>query len=122
MSNLDFWDITTLNLWWKRKIRNLGFKTRPIYGRQDECDICGKYDEVFPAHNFVVCQSCAKKMNRIRQATRKIAWGTKDRCIFCGRQDIIMWTVIFAKVCLKCLWRRLGKQKRAMKVDGSKFF
>jgi hypothetical protein len=110
---------------WKRKM--IGIKPTQnnimIDKPDTPCVICGSDELVeIKSVNEYICRECIEKLPSIAGLETKRVIGVGDKCIICGKKRYNGYNITKMPVCLKCMYKRLGKQKGALKCDGSIIF
>jgi ribosomal protein S14 len=98
---------------------------RPRY-REDICEYCGRKEVLADALPVTVwmCPKCFKKVYAKEQMKAEgrvqvVVNLYGIRCDICGEAHPIMYRVTFRKLCLKCLWEKIGKHHgKPLKADG----
>lgn len=82
------------------------------------CNFCGKTDLVFPVHSVNLCPNCLKKGSWSRGQVQIFASGY---CDMCGVYAVgAIAHVKTAMACFKCLWYGLGRQRHALRPEGTR--
>ena len=113
---------TLLNLWWKRKLRTLGYKSRQLLFIKDRyCDICHRVDQVYPVQSVYLCPRCAEGvMTKGAFAVKLPNFLGKRQCMRCGRRPPVIFRFNNINVCLKCMWYILSRKKHRMSCSGDR--
>ena len=110
---------------WKRKMIGLKPTQNNILKDKPDtpCVICGSDELVeIKAVDEYICRECIDKLPSIVGIQAKQIIGIGDKCIICGKKRYNGYNIRQMPVCLRCMWKRLGKQKGALKCDGSIIF
>jgi hypothetical protein len=81
------------------------------------CNFCGRRDIVFPVHSLNLCPNCLKR-GRWRMEDIEI-WGS-GICDVCGVLALgAIAHIRTAMACYRCLWYSLGRQRHALRPEGT---
>ncbi|MEM4530609.1 MAG: hypothetical protein QXY39_01940, partial [Thermofilaceae archaeon] len=92
------------------------------------CDHCGHKEYLFyaPTDWYFYCARHALSIPGIDSLSRRglVMLAPNPnlslRCHVCGKAELVMYMVKYQWLCFKCAWYRLGKARRALKVEGSR--
>ena len=88
------------------------------------CAICNRHDELYPLSGEVrICEKCYERLQNSSQSWK--GWMILDPngvCNVCGDRFVVGWLLYEAYVCLKCLWKKLGKHSCVLKCDGERMW
>jgi hypothetical protein len=108
---------TELNLFWKRKLRAMRYKSRPLLFIKDRyCDICHRYEQVYPVNDVLLCKRCADGvMTKDAFVLRIPNFINKRKCVRCNKiPPLYIYKFSNINACLKCMWYILAKKRSRM--------
>jgi len=129
--HMDWWGNASDNNWWKRKLAGLGYResVRPYDLNKNIglCIFCNKSDILFPlSGEVIVCEKCYARALDSGQhiiAERHLGLLGLLSCEVCDTAPLHVYYVIKeARACTKCFWKKLGKHKHVMKIDGERMW
>ena len=123
--------------WIKEKKRKLGLRLRKLDITDDRrsrvgnrmCIFCGTTDLLDTARGFYLCDDHFRRLpSYIGVKAKPIIPLGSEKCIVCGKllwTDFVTkykygWYIIEAPVCIRCMWRILGRQRKPLKAEGER--